>query len=78
LAVFRVVSPTPSVAKLLELGAKEFVFGQGISERDPNLILLRIGSLTDGPLSTVKNGDKISVSFVRKDFVDKREVNRFF
>ena len=52
---------------------------------DPNVILMRLGSVeiasatssNSNFLSSVQDGDRFMISFVHKNFADKSEVNRF-
>lgn len=84
MAVFRVNTKNSKelekwmVDKLLDLGAREFAGSQGLSERDPDVIMIRLGNLdTSGPFTSVKDGDRAIVNLVCRDFTDKREVNHF-
>lgn len=51
---------------------------------DPNIILMRLGrteneaaAITNStPVSSVNHGDKFMISYLRKDFQEKRDVNR--
>lgn len=57
----------------------------GASEIDPNVILMRVGSVERGAatssnsniLTSVEDGERFLISFVHKNFTDKSEVNRF-